>query len=109
MRAMKTGPKSTAAYGYEDFPLGKTTVESSVWVETIGDLAMAYSPEVAQPCLAIAKNPDGAYRFTGKGNLVAIISDGSSILYLGNLRSHASKPVMEGKALLLGAWPRSTR
>lgn len=69
-------------------------------VETVGDLAMAYSPGVAQPCLAIAKNPDDAYRFTGKGNLVAIISDCSSILHLGNLGSLASKPVMEGKALL---------
>lgn len=80
---MKTGPKNTAAYRHEDFPLGKTIVESSVRVETVGDLAMAYSPGVAQPCLAIAKNPDDAYRFTGKGNLVAIISDGSSILHLG--------------------------
>ncbi|MND42562.1 NADP-dependent malic enzyme [compost metagenome] len=74
---MKTGPKNTAAYRHEDFALGKTTVESSVRVETVGDLAMAYSPGGAQPCLAIAKNPDDAYRFTGKGNLVAIISDGS--------------------------------
>lgn len=97
---MNTGPKNTAAYRHEDFPLGKTTIESSVRVETVGDLAMAYSPGVAQPCLAIAKNPDDAYRFTGKGNLVAIISDGSSILHLGNLGSLASKPVMEGKVLL---------
>ncbi|MNT65397.1 NADP-dependent malic enzyme [compost metagenome] len=74
---MKTGAKNTVVYRHEDFSLGKTTVEPSVGVETVGDLAMAYSPGVAQPCLAISKNPDDAYRFTGKGNLVAIISDGS--------------------------------
>ena len=55
---MKTGQKNTAAYCLEGYPRGKTTVESSVRVETVGDLAMAYSPRVAQPCLAIAKNPD---------------------------------------------------
>lgn len=75
---MNTGRKHTTAYRHEDSPRGKTTVGSSVWVETVADLAMAYSPGVAQPCLAIAKNPDDVYRFTGKGNLIAIISDGSS-------------------------------
>lgn len=64
------------------------------------DLALAYSPGVAEPVLAIAENPDDVYRYTGKGNLVAIISNGTAILGLGNLGPEASKPVMEGKGML---------
>lgn len=64
------------------------------------DLALAYSPGVAEPVLAIANNPDDVYRYTGKGNLVAIISNGTAILGLGNLGPEASKPVMEGKGML---------
>jgi len=64
------------------------------------DLALAYSPGVAEPVLAIAANPDDVYRYTGKGNLVAIISNGTAILGLGNLGPEASKPVMEGKGML---------
>ncbi len=64
------------------------------------DLALAYSPGVAEPVLAIAENPDDVYRYTAKGNLVAVISNGTAILGLGNLGPEASKPVMEGKCML---------
>lgn len=64
------------------------------------DLALAYSPGVAEPVLAIHENPDDVYKYTGKGNLVAIISNGTAILGLGNLGPEASKPVMEGKGML---------
>ncbi|MFM7731297.1 MAG: malic enzyme-like NAD(P)-binding protein, partial [Flavobacteriales bacterium] len=64
------------------------------------DLALAYSPGVAEPVKAIAENPEDVYRYTAKGNLVAIISNGTAILGLGNLGAEASKPVMEGKGML---------
>ena len=67
---------------------------------TQSDLALAYSPGVAEPVLAIAENPERAYDYTVKGNLVAVISNGTAILGLGDLGALASKPVMEGKALL---------
>lgn len=64
------------------------------------DLSLAYTPGVAAPSLAIADNPETAYDYTGKGNLVAVISNGTAVLGLGNIGAAASKPVMEGKALL---------
>ncbi len=64
------------------------------------DLSLAYSPGVAEPCLEIAKNPDDVYKYTAKGNLVAVISNGTAVLGLGNIGAAASKPVMEGKGLL---------
>src|SRR5262249_9561799 len=64
------------------------------------DLALAYSPGVAEPVLEIAANVENVYRYTAKGNLVAIISNGTAILGLGNLGAEASKPVMEGKGML---------
>ncbi len=79
---------------------GKLSIEISTPAETSRDLALAYSPGVAEPVRAIAANPDDAYKYTIKGNLVAVVSNGSAILGLGNLGSLASKPVMEGKALL---------
>lgn len=87
------------AYHAEPVP-GKISVELSKPAETQNDLALAYSPGVAEPCRAIAADPAAAYRFTGKGNLVAVISNGTAVLGLGNLGPLASKPVMEGKALL---------
>src|SRR5208283_68658 len=63
-------------------------------------LSMAYSPGVAEACWAISKNPDDVYKYTNKGNLVAVVSNGSAILGIGNLGGAASKPVMEGKCLL---------
>lgn len=67
---------------------------------TQNDLSLAYSPGVAAPCLEIQKNPDDAYRYTSKGNLIGVISNGTAVLGLGNLGALASKPVMEGKAIL---------
>jgi len=64
------------------------------------DLSLAYSPGVAIPCLEIAKDPENAYKYTNKGNCVAVISNGTAVLGLGNLGALASKPVMEGKAVL---------
>ena len=79
---------------------GKIEIISSKPMITKRDLALAYSPGVAAPVRAISKNPDAAYDYTTKGNLVAVISNGSAILGMGNLGALASKPVMEGKAVL---------
>ena len=79
---------------------GKIEINSSKPLTTKRDLSLAYSPGVAAPVKEIAKNPDLAYDYTSKGNLVAVISNGSAILGLGNLGSLASKPVMEGKSVL---------
>ncbi|RUO76673.1 malic enzyme-like NAD(P)-binding protein [Pseudidiomarina taiwanensis] len=89
------------ALDYHALPTpGKITIEISTPAETHKDLALAYSPGVAEPVRAIAENPDDVYKYTAKGNLVAVISNGTAILGLGNLGPMASKPVMEGKALL---------
>ena len=79
---------------------GKIEIISSKSLTTKRDLSLAYSPGVAVPVMEISKNPDAAYEYTSKGNLVAVISNGSAILGLGNLGALASKPVMEGKAVL---------
>ncbi|WGK61907.1 malic enzyme-like NAD(P)-binding protein [Halopseudomonas sp. SMJS2] len=79
---------------------GKLSVELTKPTATARDLALAYSPGVAEPVREIAKDLDNAYKYTGKGNLVAVISDGTAILGLGNLGPLASKPVMEGKGVL---------
>ena len=79
---------------------GKIEIISSKPMTTKRDLALAYSPGVAAPVKAISKNPEAAYDYTSKGNLVAVISNGSAILGMGNLGALASKPVMEGKAVL---------
>ena len=79
---------------------GKIEIISSKNMTTKRDLALAYSPGVAAPVKAISKNPEAAYDYTSKGNLVAVISNGSAILGMGNLGALASKPVMEGKAVL---------
>jgi len=79
---------------------GKIEINSSKPMTTKRDLALAYSPGVAAPVKAIYENPDAAYDYTSKGNLVAVISNGSAILGMGNLGALASKPVMEGKAVL---------
>lgn len=89
------------ALDYHQFPTpGKISVELTTPAETSQDLSLAYSPGVAEPCRAIAENPDDVYKYTGKGNTVAVITNGTAILGLGNLGGMASKPVMEGKALL---------
>lgn len=79
---------------------GKIGIAITTPAETSHDLSLAYSPGVAEPCREIAKDPDAVYKYTGKGNTVAVISNGTAILGLGNLGPMASKPVMEGKALL---------
>nr|WP_321276127.1 malic enzyme-like NAD(P)-binding protein [uncultured Vibrio sp.] len=89
------------ALDYHAYPTpGKIAVELTTPAETAGDLALAYSPGVAEPVREIAQNPDNVYKYTAKGNMVAVISNGTAILGLGNLGPLASKPVMEGKALL---------
>ena len=79
---------------------GKIKIVPSKHYSTQRDLALAYSPGVAAPCLEIAKDKDAVYKYTSKGNLVAIISNGTAVLGLGNIGPEASKPVMEGKSLL---------
>ena len=89
------------ALDYHEFPTpGKISVELTTPAETSQDLSLAYSPGVAEPVRAIADNPEDVYRYTAKGNTVAVITNGTAILGLGNLGAMASKPVMEGKALL---------
>lgn len=89
------------ALAYHENPVpGKIKIVITKPAETADDLTLAYSPGVAEPVRAIAENPEDAYRYTGKGNSVAIISNGTAILGLGALGPLASKPVMEGKALL---------
>ena len=91
----------TAALEYHANPRpGKLSVELTKPTATARDLALAYSPGVAEPVREIARDPELAYKYTGKGNLVAVISDGTAILGLGNLGPLASKPVMEGKGVL---------
>jgi malate dehydrogenase (oxaloacetate-decarboxylating)(NADP+) len=79
---------------------GKIEVTPTKPLTTARDLSLAYSPGVAAPCLAIQKDPDTAYDYTARGNLVAVVSNGTAVLGLGNLGALASKPVMEGKAVL---------
>lgn len=96
-----TGDLRTDALNYHQYPVpGKLSIELSKPAETARDLTLAYSPGVAEPVKAIAETPSDAYKYTMKGNLVAVISNGTAILGLGNLGALASKPVMEGKALL---------
>ena len=91
--------QAALAYHAEPTP-GKISVELTTSAETQLDLSLAYSPGVAAPCLEIAADPELAYLYTGKANLVAVISNGTAVLGLGNIGAKASKPVMEGKALL---------
>lgn len=79
---------------------GKIEIISSKPMKTQHDLSMAYTPGVAAPCLKIAENPEDAYKYTAKGNLVAVISNGTAVLGLGNIGALAGKPVMEGKSVL---------
>ncbi|MFO1074963.1 MAG: NADP-dependent malic enzyme [Geminicoccaceae bacterium] len=79
---------------------GKIEITPTKPLTTARDLSLAYSPGVAAPCLAIHKNPDAVYDYTARGNLVAVISNGTAVLGLGNLGAAGSKPVMEGKAVL---------
>ncbi|TRW98667.1 NADP-dependent malic enzyme [Paracoccus sp. M683] len=104
MTEKKTGraritPEEALAYHMEPRP-GKYDIVASTPMTTQRDLSLAYSPGVAVPVQAIAEQPEAAYDYTVKGNMVAVISNGTAILGLGNLGALASKPVMEGKAVL---------
>ncbi|GLH62320.1 malic enzyme-like NAD(P)-binding protein [Parageobacillus sp. G301] len=83
---------------------GKLRVDVKVSVENVNDLSVIYSPGVAEPCKAIHANPESIYDYTMKGNFVAVVSDGSAVLGLGNIGAKASMPVMEGKAALFKAF-----
>lgn len=79
---------------------GKLSTEAKYHVKTREDLSLAYTPGVAKPCVEIANNPEDVYKYTWKGNTVAVVSDGSAVLGLGNIGAKAAMPVMEGKAVL---------
>ena len=90
-----------AALEYHEFPTpGKVSIQATKQLANQHDLALAYSPGVASPCEEIVKDPDNAYKYTSKGNLVAVITNGSAVLGLGDIGPLASKPVMEGKGVL---------
>lgn len=99
MSKNRVTPEEALAFHLEPTP-GKFEITATVPMTTQRDLSLAYSPGVAVPCEAIAENPETAYDYTNKGNLVAVISNGTAVLGLGNLGALASKPVMEGKAVL---------
>lgn len=89
------------ALEYHEYPRpGKIAIRSTKPTATQSDLSLAYTPGVAEPCLVIADDPDAAFRYTNRGNLVAVVSNGTAVLGLGNIGALASKPVMEGKAVL---------
>ncbi|KTG07757.1 NAD-binding malic protein [Haloprofundus marisrubri] len=85
---------------HSEEPAGKIEISTTKSTNTQRDLSLAYSPGVAAPCLDIADDPDRAYEYTAKGNLVGVVSDGSAVLGLGDIGGQASKPVMEGKGVL---------
>ena len=93
--------KKEALDYHEAKPHGKIKVVPTKPHSTAHELSLAYSPGVAYPCLEIAQKPETAYKYTSKANLVAVISNGTAVLGLGNIGPLASKPVMEGKGLLL--------
>ncbi len=93
------------ALDYHQFPQpGKISVETTKPVASQKDLSLAYTPGVAVPCLAIEKNPEDAFKYTSKRNLVAVVTNGTAVLGLGNIGALASKPVMEGKGVLFKAF-----
>ncbi|EHU1492469.1 NADP-dependent malic enzyme, partial [Acinetobacter baumannii] len=90
-----------AALNYHEYPNpGKISVTPSKQLVNQRDLALAYSPGVAAPCLEIERDPSAAAKYTARGNLVAVVSNGTAVLGLGNIGPLASKPVMEGKGVL---------
>lgn len=98
---MAKSKKRSEALNYHQYPTpGKIQVVPTKKHATQKDLSLAYSPGVAEPCLAIEANPNDAYKYTSKGNLVAVISNGTAVLGLGDIGALAGKPVMEGKGLL---------
>ncbi|MCF6293854.1 MAG: NADP-dependent malic enzyme [Robiginitomaculum sp.] len=101
MASRKQTTSDKEALDFHQFPQpGKIAIAATKPMATQRDLSLAYSPGVAAPVRAIAENPDAVYDYTSKGNMVAVVSNGTAILGLGNLGPAASKPVMEGKAVL---------
>lgn len=92
--------KEDALKYHKDFPPGKIKIASSKPCKTQGDLSLSYTPGVAFPCLEIKENPDTVWEYTNRGNSVAIVTDGTAVLGLGNIGAGAGLPVMEGKAVL---------
>ncbi|MCI0544530.1 MAG: NADP-dependent malic enzyme [Actinobacteria bacterium] len=98
---MRPGGGFSEALDYHERPRpGKVEIRSTKPTATQSDLSLAYTPGVAEPCLVIAGEPDAAFRYTNRGNLVAVVSNGTAVLGLGNIGALAGKPVMEGKAVL---------
>lgn len=98
---MVTQANFSEALEYHEKPKpGKIEIRSTKPTATQSDLSLAYTPGVAEPCLVIADDPDSAFRYTNRGNLVAVVSNGTAVLGLGNIGALAGKPVMEGKAVL---------
>ena len=93
--------KEDEALIYHQYPgPGKYSIQPTKPMNNQHDLALAYSPGVAEPCLAIQKNPADAFLYTNKGNMVAVITNGTAVLGLGDIGALAGKPVMEGKSVL---------
>lgn len=92
-------PQDALDYHEEGRP-GKIQVTPSKPFKDQRDLSLAYTPGVAEPCKAIAARPEDVYRYTARGNLVAVVSNGTAVLGLGNIGAMAGKPVMEGKGIL---------
>ncbi len=98
---MPKKPNFSEALEYHEKPRpGKTAIRSTKPTVSQSDLSLAYTPGVAEPCLVIAEDSDAAFRYTNRGNLVAVVSNGTAVLGLGNIGALAGKPVMEGKAVL---------
>ncbi|MEC7985251.1 MAG: hypothetical protein VX278_08800, partial [Myxococcota bacterium] len=98
---MPNPPRKEDALRYHQYPRpGKLEIRSTKACLTSQDLSLAYSPGVAYPCLEIAKEKNLVYEYTNRPNLVAVISNGSAVLGLGNIGPEAGKPVMEGKGVL---------
>src|SRR5580698_872634 len=106
MNADSSEPRTARVSGEEALamhaasPAGKLATRITKPLVTARDLSLAYTPGVAEPCLHIAREPNLVYDYTSKGNMVAVISNGTAVLGLGNLGALAAKPVMEGKVAL---------
>src|SRR5690606_32289258 len=85
---------------FHEFHRGKLSIQSKVSLENHDDLGLAYTPGVAAPCEEIVRHPEDIYKYTMKGNTIAVVTDGSAVLGLGNIGAEASLPVMEGKCAL---------
>src|SRR5205085_2872212 len=96
---MKIRPDDALEY-HSSNPAGKISVNPTKPCRTQRDLSLAYTPGVAVPCMEIYKDPNAVYKYTAKGNLVAVVTNGTAVLGLGNIGPAAGKPVMEGKGVL---------